>query len=44
MGVYYDVNLDFLSKRTYEYNIELCTETIIVNCRILKAVLLALVQ
>jgi hypothetical protein len=44
MGIYYEVNLDFLSKRTYEYNIELYAETIIVNYRILKALLLALVQ
>ena len=42
MGMYYD--LEFLSKRTYEYNIELCTETIIVDYRNLKVLLLAMLR
>ena len=43
MAMYYEVNLDLLSKCTYEYNIELSTETIIVNYRKLKILLLAMV-
>ena len=44
IGMYFEVYLEFIIRRTYENNNELCTETIIVNYCNLTDLLLAVVK